>query len=319
MTLEIYPFVSIVLPAYNEAKCIKSCLESLKNLNYPKNLYEIILVDNGSTDETVQIARDYTDQIYILKGVNVAALRNMGTLKARGKIYAFIDADCTADTEWINNAVNFLHSQICITGSKCQAPLDSGWIEKAWFSQREFKIAEVSYINSGNLIVPANIFKKVGGFKETLVTGEDYEFCVRAKKSTKIISNNDIAVVHYGNPKTIKQFYRREIWHGLGAFGSITINHFDKPLIGTLLFLICTIGQIVGIISILLRTSNYIFLLSTSAILALLILTVTYRSKLKIRLNCALQLVLLYYFFYLGRSISIIYILTSKRYSRQRY
>src|SRR3569832_472641 len=216
MFSERSPFVSIIIPAFNEAKYISGCLNSLKNLNYPKERYEIIVVDNGSTDETVSISRSFTDKVYLIPGVNVSSLRNFGAQKGNGEIYAFIDADCLADAQWIRNAVSFLEGQGCITGSKCQVPLNSGWVEKTWFSQRENEVTEVPYINSGNLIVPANIFKSINGFNESLVTGEDYEFCLRAKRITKVISNDNIRVIHLGNPKTLRQFLKREMWHGLG-------------------------------------------------------------------------------------------------------
>src|SRR3972149_7646202 len=206
------PFVSVIVPSFNEEKHIEDCLNALAQLNYPKDRYEIIIVDNGSTDATISIASKFTQHIYIYPGITVGALRNFGVKKANGGIYAFIDADCNADKDWLINAVVKLNKEHCVTGSKYAVPDHGTWIEKAWFSQTLQGRHKVLYINSGNLFVPTNIFKIVGGFDESLQTGEDYEFCQRAGKITKIISDSSIKVTHLGNPKTVMSFLTREIW-----------------------------------------------------------------------------------------------------------
>jgi len=309
-----FPYVSIIIPTYNEAKFIRFCLSSLKNLNYPHERFEIIIVDNGSTDETVSICKEFTSKIFIAPNLTIAGLRNYGASKALGEIYAFIDADCVADKDWLLNAVTLIKKRRCITGSKYLVPQNSTWLEKAWFSQRPKGRIEVPYINSGNLLVPEFIFKKVGGFKESLKTGEDYEFCVRASKEVKIISDENIKVTHLGNPKTIRQFIKREIWHGIGALGSLKIKPFDKPLLGTIAFFILTIFQIVGIF---LDEQRFLFVYSTLLIVLLLTITVIWRIKYASSFLLVFQLFLLYYFYYLGRSISLLYIITDQTFYRK--
>jgi glycosyltransferase involved in cell wall biosynthesis len=106
-----YPFISIIIPTLNEERHIVKCLESLKSQRYPGDRFEIIVVDNGSTDRTLNLCEKYTESIHVLPGVNVSELRNYGAGKARGEIYAFIDGDCEADGNWLANAVKSLETE----------------------------------------------------------------------------------------------------------------------------------------------------------------------------------------------------------------
>lgn len=98
--LSSYPCVSVVVACFNGAKTLKACLQSLLCLNYPE--YEVILVDDGSTDATPQIAAQYEAIRYLPQrhhGLSVA--RNTGIAAAAGDIVAFLDADCRADKDWL--------------------------------------------------------------------------------------------------------------------------------------------------------------------------------------------------------------------------
>jgi glycosyltransferase involved in cell wall biosynthesis len=98
--LSQYPKVSIVVASYNGVRTLKACLDSLSHLNYPD--YEVILVDDGSTDTTPQIASLYPKVRYFAQrhqGLSVA--RNTGIAAADGEIIAYTDSDCRADEDWL--------------------------------------------------------------------------------------------------------------------------------------------------------------------------------------------------------------------------
>jgi len=313
-----YPFISVIIPTYNESEYILRCLESLKNLDYPKSRYEIIVVDNGSTDDTVSICRKLISNIYICPDLNVSGLRNYGVKQSHGTILAFIDADCLADTDWLLNSVKSLQKEPCVSGSKVNIPKKATWIEKVWFSQRITGRQEVQYINSGNLIVPAAIFNKIGGFSQTLRSGEDSDFCHRARKYVKIISDDSIKVTHLGNPKTLHAFIKREIWHGIGAIELIGWTRYDKPFIGTIFFALFSFIQLIGIVCFVIQKDSTALIYATSAIIVLLIMTATYRLKYETKAGYIPQLAFLYYFYYLGRTLSFVYSLKKRRYLRTR-
>lgn len=308
------PFVSIIIPSYNESKFIKLCLESLKKLNYPKDKFEIIVADNGSTDDTVAICSHYTSKVYIAPNLTVGGLRNFGAKKAVGQIYAFIDADCIADLNWLKNAIVILDQEECVVGSKYDIPANAKWIEKVWFSQKQKGRHEVTYINSGNMLMSEKLFNKIGGFNQSIKTGEDYELCLRAKKIAKIISDDAVKVIHLGNPKTLGAFLKREIWHGLGGFGSIKDKWVDLPLFGTIAFFLFSAFQFFSLIIMFFFDTTNIFLLATGGLIILLIATAIYRINYINNLKGFLQLMALYYVYYLGRSIAFFYIVTRKNY-----
>jgi glycosyltransferase involved in cell wall biosynthesis len=101
-------FVSIIIPAYNEEDNIAKCLQSI-NAQMEQGIdYEIIVVDNGSTDRTREIAEKLKAKVFALPEVNISALRNFGAEASSGDILAFLDADCLVKDGWLKNAVSIL-------------------------------------------------------------------------------------------------------------------------------------------------------------------------------------------------------------------
>jgi len=90
--------ISVVVPALNEEEWIASCIESLTSQSYDD--YELIVVDGGSSDRTVELAEQYADRVIVYKGP-VGAARNLGARSSRGEILAFMDADTIACTSWM--------------------------------------------------------------------------------------------------------------------------------------------------------------------------------------------------------------------------
>jgi len=175
-------------------------------------------VDNGSTDSTTSIAKEFGAKILTDYKKTIAGLRNTGAGFATGKILVFIDGDVIITKEWAENILKVISSleenSRIITGARCGISEKQNWIERRWFlpMMRE----KSNYMNSGHLIVTKEIFQEIGGFDETLLTGEDWEFCMRAKeKGIEIINNPDLRVIHEGYPKTLRQFICREKWHGI--------------------------------------------------------------------------------------------------------
>src|SRR3989344_312125 len=101
------PFVSIIIPVRNVGKIIGQCLKSLKNLNYPKDKYEVIVSDSESSDDTLSIAQEYDTIAVSTPKRSVCAGRNEGFKAAKGEIIAFSDADCVMDKDWIKNSIKY--------------------------------------------------------------------------------------------------------------------------------------------------------------------------------------------------------------------
>lgn len=123
-----YPRVSVVVASYNGGRTLPACLDSLAHLNYPN--YEIILVDDGSTDDTLKIAAHYPSVRTIHhENRGLSAARNTGIAAATGDIVAFTDSDCRADEDWLYYAVgDLLKTDACAIGGHNFPPPEDNWI-----------------------------------------------------------------------------------------------------------------------------------------------------------------------------------------------
>jgi glycosyltransferase involved in cell wall biosynthesis len=235
--------ISFIVPLYNEEKSIALCLDSI--IGEIREGDEIIVVDNGSTDNSLTIVRSY-EAVRVLErpGIFIGALRNVGAMSAKGDILAFIDADCVVCRNWRKHVLNSFNNQdIAACGSKYELPANACWIEKAWFSQRNKTAGSANYINSGNLAVSKTVFAEIGGFDANLVTGEDAELGWRLRsRGYTVWENPDVKAIHLGNPKDLWGFYKKQRWHGMGMFGTFRISRLDKPVIMTFIFLFCLLS-----------------------------------------------------------------------------
>lgn len=102
---EAWPSVSVVVPAFNSQETIAACIESLLNLQYPREKLEIIIVDNGSSDDTAAIASRYPVRVLSEEQRGAAAARNRGIREAGGEYVAFTDSDCQVAPDWLTRLV----------------------------------------------------------------------------------------------------------------------------------------------------------------------------------------------------------------------
>lgn len=213
--------VSIVIPALNEEKMIGRCLESLAHLDFPRDCFEVILIDNGSSDRTIEIARSFEDRLHltILKktGVRISALRNLGARSAHGGILAFLDADCLAPRNWLDCMVELTPAEAAgIVGAHYLLPENSSWVGRIWHRYQEAgKSGEVSHVPAGDLIMRREDFLRLGGFDETIQTNEDYELCERVRAAgMNVRAFPEMGVVHLGTAQSLRVFFSKQAWHG---------------------------------------------------------------------------------------------------------
>lgn len=307
-----HPVISVIIPARNVASYLKLCLTALCENTYNREKFEAIVCDHTSTDDTVSVAEEFGAKVIRQEGGTIAALRNKGAAAAKGQLLAFLDADCIPRADWLEQAVEVTANEPCVTGHLYDVPENAGWIERDWFCQRDEGRTPSLHLGGGNLIVPKELFTRIGGFDEELVTGEDAEFCARAYRICPVYSDDRIRVVHLGNPKTVRQFLRREMWYGLGAFGSFRTNWCDKPLLGTIVFAVLTFLQLIGVGACVLLGDRSLFLFASAGIGALVAVTVWYRRRHLRDFVHALRLSLLYYLYYLGRAIALYFLFAGK-------
>lgn len=215
------PEITVIIPAFNEELVVGRCLESLAQLDFPRDQFEVIVVDNGSRDRTLQIARSYAGRIDLKvlekPGVRISALRNLGAGVARGDVLAFLDADCLPPKTWLNQISCLkLNAGSGVAGAHYLLPAGSSWVGRTWHHYQEAsKSGDVSHVPAGDLVMRREDFQRVGGFDESIQTNEDHELCQRARNAgMPVRAFPQIGVVHLGTAQSLGVFYRKQLWHG---------------------------------------------------------------------------------------------------------
>ena len=247
--------VSVIIPARNEEKFLAQCLTSLTQLSYPRELLEVILVDNGSQDRTVEIAQQFASalplRILQKPGVHISELRNLGAADATGDVFAFLDADCTVKEDWLSGVTSALRTETTgVVGAEMLMPADASWVSRIWFWRGREKRGEVGYVGTANLSVSREVFLRVGGYDGSLETNEDCEFCFRVHSAGfTILAIPAIAVVHLRVPVRLSDFYRKQRWHGTHTFRVFLRNLPSLANLRAVIFAIWTLAAIFGLIA----------------------------------------------------------------------
>jgi glycosyltransferase involved in cell wall biosynthesis len=244
--------LSVIVPCRNEKQWISICLNALLKQSVSEPPLEILVVDNGSTDGTIEILQSFGSKIkyYVMPNASISELRNFGVQQAQGDWLAFIDSDVEVHKDWykeLNRSIRKFRDERydllkVVTGSTYLIPGTPSWVEQVWFQQlvaRDQK--QMNYINGGNLILSRQFFDRIGGFAPEYRTGEDVRFCQDAlDKGGKIVKVAEIQATHHGYPKTIREFFKRERWHGLGMKHYLLKPWQMRDLVLALYFLIVT-------------------------------------------------------------------------------
>jgi glycosyltransferase involved in cell wall biosynthesis len=228
-----YPFVSVVVGIRNEERNIVECIESLLNQDYPKEMYEIIIVDGMSTDNTRNLVEQYPVKLFLNEKINVAAARNIGIREARGEYIAFTDGDCKADRSWLSTLVyemlNAPENVACVGGPNLIFDTDTLFARVVGYAQETFlgsggsaqtnnssKKKYVQSIPNCNAFYKKKIIEDIGYFDETFVVGQDCDLNFRiGKKGYKFLYVPEAKVYHHrrGNPRSFSiQMFRYGSW-----------------------------------------------------------------------------------------------------------
>ena len=303
------PYISVVVPARNSADTIGVCIRSLEE-HIPAGKYEIIVVDNDSTDNTGQEASRHDVTVVSATGVYVSQVRNVGAEQARGDLLAFIDSDCTITPEWYRSAVELLDRDpgTGVVGSRHVIPENPAWVEAVWaeahHSDRAGEPREVAYIPAGNLLIPRKVFQEVGGFDPTLETGEDPDLCNRiGSAGYRIVEWDRIRCVHLGEPKTLRQVFLREKWHGRGVRLRYASGRVAPVVLATCLFGALLPVAAAGVLMSLVTST----LLPATALLLPLAVPAIYTLARagRVKLSRLPALMAVYTFYFLGRAVSL--------------
>jgi len=248
--------ISVIIPVLNEETVIGRCLESLSESRLPKDQFEVIVVDNGSRDRTIEVVKTFQDRLSLkiltLEKAHISALRNRGAAQAGGAILAFLDADCLAPPEWLSTATETMsNSDAGVCGAHYRIPDDATWVGRIWtYDRLQGREQNVSYVPAGDLIILADTFRHLGGFDESIQTNEDFELCQRAIEDGLFVrSHPALGVVHLGTPRTLGGFFRKHRWHGthvLTVFLRDPHKRKNRRVVGLAVYTLLSILGLVG-------------------------------------------------------------------------
>lgn len=202
------PKISVVIPAYNEEKDLADCLESLQKQTFPKTSYEVIVVDNNSTDKTAQIAQDYGVRVIGCQVQGVAAARALGSDATYGEIIAGTDADTIVADNWLEKIWYHFEKDpklIGLTGPVYFKDTNVVFSKLAYisfdiFQRFNFLIRKPTF-SGFNYAVETEAYKAVGGINPKLESAEDIDLSFRLSKKGKVGYFEDCIV--YTSPRRL--------------------------------------------------------------------------------------------------------------------
>jgi len=221
VALPSYPKVSVVVCSYNGGKTLDRCLESLKHVDYPD--YEVVLVDDGSKDNTQEIAAKHPWIVSIRqenKGLSFA--RNVGARAAKGDVIVYTDSDCMADPDWLYYLVGTLLSgDYAGVGGPNISPPAENWVQAcvsaAPGGPSHVLLTDVvaEHIPGCNMAFHRWAFEQVGGFDpEYRKAGDDVDFCWRLQSSGGVIAFSPAAIVWHYRRFSLSAFKKQQEGYG---------------------------------------------------------------------------------------------------------
>jgi glycosyltransferase involved in cell wall biosynthesis len=225
--VESYLF-SVIVPAYNEEQFIKNCLTSLVNQDYPKDCYEIIVVNNNSKDDTQNIVRTSFPQIKIVqeKKQGLVYARQKGIAEAKGDIIAFIDADSVAQKNWLSQMAKAYLKDNRVVGVGQNIDFQPKGFFLAFYESVANKGRTVLKILPGtHFSIKKSDYLQCGGFSSRVDFCEDIYLTKKLKKVGKVIIQDKGLVST--SPRRLANPWEAFSYTAKTLISSITISLFD--------------------------------------------------------------------------------------------
>ncbi|MCW4010266.1 MAG: glycosyltransferase [Candidatus Bathyarchaeota archaeon] len=210
--------VSIVVTCRNNAQTIGDCLQSLANQDYPKDAYEIVVIDAKSTDGTLDIAKQFTSNVYSLP-LNAAAAYNYAMKVVHFDVLGFVDADAKVEPMWLKKLVPYL-AESGVAG--VSGAIETWNVENPWARSIGYEIKSrysrlgkyTGRIATMNLLLKRGVIEEVGGWDEDFPSQYDTDFGFRMSKlGYKIAYAPDAKCFHFNRP-TLNAYWRQQLQYG---------------------------------------------------------------------------------------------------------
>jgi len=220
---------SIIVPTYRRPAQLSECLGSMTTLQYPKEDFEVIVVDDGSEPRPRDIVASYKEKMDVRlieqRHSGPAAARNRGAREARGMYLAFTDDDCKPSPDWLQKIENILDAHPkCVIAGRAVNLLNKNLYSEASqilcdYLHSYYNRDNATFLTSNNIALPNELFTEMGGFDTSfpLAAGEDREFCDRAVHlGYETLYSKDV-IVHHAHRLTSRKFVTQHYNYGRGA------------------------------------------------------------------------------------------------------
>lgn len=226
------PFISIVIPTFNRPLLLSQCLESLERLDYPRDRFEVIVVDDGS-ERPVETAVSPLSHRLNLRFITQthggpASARNQGAAHAKGELLAFTDDDCAPAADWLKTlALRFNRAPDNLIGGRTLNVLlhnlysaASHFLIEYLYAYYNARSDQARFFASNNLSLAADLFHGIGGFDPLfpLAAAEDREFCERWLRHGFRMTYAPEAVIYHAHRLTLHTLCKQQFNYGRGAF-----------------------------------------------------------------------------------------------------
>jgi GT2 family glycosyltransferase len=218
-------FISVVIPTFNRPAILEQCLESLEKVDYPRDEFEVIVVnDGGAAPRTRRTDVDLTVLSQPNRGP--AAARNAGVARAAGQFVAFLDDDCRVPRDWLKSVTSAIRKSpdAMIGGRTINALADNRYSAASQsvvdyvYSYYDGSAGRPRFFASNNFSVKADLFWRIGGFDEHFRAAEDRDFCRRWNAAGLEMIYDDSVVVMHAHDLGAGSLHKQHFTYGRGAY-----------------------------------------------------------------------------------------------------
>jgi GT2 family glycosyltransferase len=225
--------LSVVIPTHRRPEPLARCLDALARQEYPRDLFEVLVVDNRNPPGTVEpVVRAFEHRLAVRLVTEdtpgPAAARNAGARAAMAPVLAFTDDDCIPDPGWLRAIAEATdaHPDALIGGPALDEEPRGLWtaasrlVDDYFCAQQNADPAAMRFFPSNNLAMAKAAFQAVGGFDTHFprAAGEDRDFCARWRASGRHLVSAPAARVRHAHPLSMRGFVRQQMNYGRGAF-----------------------------------------------------------------------------------------------------
>jgi glycosyltransferase involved in cell wall biosynthesis len=234
------PFLSVIIPTYNASTTIQSCLESLSRQSWPRDRYEVVVVDDGSQDDTPGLVAGFPwVQFHRQPNSGPSTARNLGIGKARGTFLAFTDSDCLAAPDWLERLHRpFSDPSVLAVGGAQDCPADAAPFMRdvhavlsmmgflGGYTKQAQTLVETGHNPSCNAMYRREVLERAAGFRAGMFPGEDVDLDHRIRllfPSGRILFAPDARVFHY-RPRTVRAWWRMMVRYGFSNGHNVRLH-----------------------------------------------------------------------------------------------